>query len=343
MIDIDITKRYPGFTLDVRFQAGNGITGLLGASGSGKSQTLRAIAGLTRPDSGHIIVNGRRFFDTQKRINLSPQARRTGFLFQNYALFPNMSVRANIGAALKKGPERNACVEALIARYHLGAVADKKPAQLSGGQAQRCALARIMACPPEILLLDEPFSALDSGLRWQMQQELLFSLQDYAGSVLFVTHARDELCLLCHDCGVLENGKSVYFGPVSRLFSAPESRAELLLTGVKNITRFTRTDTQQVFCPDWGLRFKTAAPVRWPSGFVGIHAHAFYACQAETVNAFYPVLRRRLTAPFAWTFLFDAPGGAMLCWEVPKKSGAPAPAFADCLTVAPEDVLLVPE
>ena len=172
-VNVDIKKRLGDFHLQINFEAADIVHGLLGASGCGKSMTLRCIAGVVTPDRGHIEVNGRVLFDSEKRINLTPQQRKVGLLFQNYALFPNMTVEGNLLAALR-GQERETAkkkVAEMIRRFRLEGLERHKPSQLSGGQQQRTALARILLTEPEILMLDEPLSALDSYLRWQTDRK----------------------------------------------------------------------------------------------------------------------------------------------------------------------------
>ena len=167
-LEVNITKKLDGFTLRAEFTAGSTATALLGASGCGKSMTLRCIAGIVKPDAGRIVLDGRVLFDSEQHIDLPPQQRGVGLLFQNYALFPNMTVEQNILCGLKaekdKAVRRERCAEMLRA-MRLEALAKRYPAQLSGGQQQRTALARILVGRPRILMLDEPFSALDSYLR----------------------------------------------------------------------------------------------------------------------------------------------------------------------------------
>ena len=167
-LEVTIAKRFEGFTLHADFAAGNTAAAILGASGCGKSMTLRCIAGVVKPDSGRIVLDGRVLFDSEKGIDLPPQQRNVGLLFQNYALFPNMTVEQNILCALKKEKDpaarKAACGSALRA-MRLEELAHRLPSELSGGQQQRAALARILAAKPRILMLDEPFSALDSYLR----------------------------------------------------------------------------------------------------------------------------------------------------------------------------------
>ena len=190
-LEVNVTKRFDGFTLHAAFTAGDTATALLGASGCGKSMTLRCIAGIVRPDEGRIVLDGRVLFDSAQGIDLPPQQRNVGLLFQNYALFPNMTVEQNILCALKKEKDpaarRAACAEALRA-MRLEELAKRLPGALSGGQQQRAALARILAAKPRILMLDEPFSALDSYLREEVEGEVGSLLAGFAGTALLVTH-----------------------------------------------------------------------------------------------------------------------------------------------------------
>ena len=161
-ISAEIHRKLNHFALDVCFSSKSRRIGILGASGCGKSMTLKSIAGIEVPDSGNIVVEGRILFDSDSRINLKPQKRNIGYLFQNYALFPTMTVAKNIAAGLKGNRKENEQrVREMVRKFRLDGLEDQLPAQLSGGQQQRVALARIMAYEPDVILLDEPFSALD--------------------------------------------------------------------------------------------------------------------------------------------------------------------------------------
>ena len=214
-LEINIEKKLDGFTLRAAFTAGNTSTALLGASGCGKSMTLRCIAGIVKPDRGRIVLDGRVLFDSAQHIDLPPQQRGVGLLFQNYALFPNMTVEQNILCGLKteKDPaaRRAACAEMLRA-MRLEPLAKRYPAQLSGGQQQRAALARILVGKPRILMLDEPFSALDSYLREEVEGEVGSLLASFAGTALLVTHNRDEAYRLCKEMIVLNEGQVLRTG-----------------------------------------------------------------------------------------------------------------------------------
>jgi len=179
---VKIKKSFGNFVLDTEFEAENEILALLGASGSGKSMTLKCIAGIVKPDMGRIVVDGVTLFDSEKKINLSPQERHVGLLFQNYALFPNMTVEQNLCAVIKscgRGKDTKEKLDTLLESFYLTGLENHYPVQLSGGQQQRVALARMMASDPKIIMLDEPLSALDSYLRWQVEKELTEILEKY--------------------------------------------------------------------------------------------------------------------------------------------------------------------
>ncbi len=273
-LKVDITKRLGDFTLKVDFESDGEILALLGASGCGKSMTLKCIAGVEKPDSGHIELDGRVLFDSEQRINLPPQKRRVGYLFQQYALFPNMTVRQNIAAGARHLPraERRGRVDELIARMRLQGLEDKRPAQLSGGQQQRTALARILASEPEALLLDEPFSALDGYLKWQVELELADLLHDFPGSVVWVSHDRSEVYRNCASVCVLSAGHSEGQTSVAELFRAPQTKAACLLSGCKNFSRIEKLDDTHVRALDWGAELRVPA-VPDGASLLGIRAH----------------------------------------------------------------------
>ena len=209
MIELDIHKRWGSFSLDVQLRHQGGILGLLGASGCGKSKTLQCIAGIERPDAGKIVVGTRTFFDSERQVNVPVPQRRVGYLFQHYALFPNMTVEENIRCGVRtaspKGEARQQ-VRDMMERLRLTGLERQKPAELSGGQQQRVALARILVNEPDILLLDEPFSALDSYLKEKVMTELKDLLQQFPKDVVLVTHSRDEAYQLCQSIAVLDGG-----------------------------------------------------------------------------------------------------------------------------------------
>ena len=256
MLVCKIKKHLRGFSLDVNLTAKHGVTALMGASGSGKSMTLRCIAGVSKPDEGRIELNGVTLFDSEKKINLPPQKRNAGFLFQDSALFPNMTARQNIMAGAKHKPrrERQAAAVELAEVFRVSPHLDKYPHELSGGEKQRCALARIMAGAPDILMLDEPFSALDSHLRWELELELAAAFKRFAKPVIYVSHNRDEIYRLCGDIAVIDRGKSEAACDKWKLFENPQTVQAARLTGCKNIVA-ADVEGGRVFVSDWGIEF----------------------------------------------------------------------------------------
>ena len=208
---VNIAKRLNQFNLQVEFNLENGLTGLMGASGSGKSMTLKCIAGIELPDSGKIVLDGKVLFDSEAKVNLPPQKRNVGYLFQSYALFPNMNVVENILCGLQaKGlsdAEANARAQKLVEKFKLQGLEKSYPRQLSGGQKQRVALARLLAAEPEVILLDEPFSALDEDLKEDLQRELRAALAEFGGVALLVSHNKSEIKKLCKSAYVIKQGQ----------------------------------------------------------------------------------------------------------------------------------------
>ena len=309
MLLVDIKKKLGAFHLDVSFETGGEVLALLGPSGCGKSMTLRCIAGVERPDSGRIVLNGRVLFDSGKGIDLPPQQRRVGYLFQNYALFPHMTVVQNIaaGACRLSARERQAAVESSIRTFRLEGLERLRPRQLSGGQQQRVALARILAGSPELLLLDEPFSALDSYLRWQLELELLDTLESFPGDVVYVSHDRDEVCHLCASVCVLAEGRSEPKEPVRQLMEAPRTLSAALISGCRNYSRISRLDEHTVRCEDWGVTLHTAAPVPPEAAAVGVRAHHIVPGEAAE-NTFVCAVERVIPGPFTAVVTLAVPG-----------------------------------
>ena len=254
---VDIEKRLGDFTLRVSFEAGDGVTALLGASGSGKSMTCRCIAGIERPDRGRIVLDGRVLYDSERHICLTPQQRRTGYLFQQYALFPTMTVYGNLACAVRDRKRRDAAVAEMLKRVELQGYEKRYPRELSGGQQQRVALARMLLNEPEILLLDEPFSALDSHLRFSLQRETGRIIRAFGRPVLLVSHDRDEVYRLADDIAIVRDGHIESIGEKHVVFSNPGSVAGARLTGCKNISRIRRIDAHRALAEDWGLVLET--------------------------------------------------------------------------------------
>ena len=343
-LEVNVTKRFDGFTLHAAFTAGDTATALLGASGCGKSMTLRCIAGIVRPDEGRIVLDGRVLFDSAQGIDLPPQQRNVGLLFQNYALFPNMTVEQNILCALKKEKDpaarRAACAEALRA-MRLEELAKRLPGALSGGQQQRAALARILAAKPRILMLDEPFSALDSYLREEVEGEVGSLLAGFAGTALLVTHNRDEAYRLCKEMIVLNEGQVLRAGTTKAVFADPQSIAAARLTGCKNILPCTPLDSHTVRLDGWDTTLRLVLPVPAGCTAVGIRAHDFTPCAADAPNAIPVKAVSTSENPFDWNLICTSPeGAAQLWWKVGKTSlSAAAPEPPQDLCAAPESIM----
>lgn len=271
---VDIKKHYKGFDLSVNLENDSNRLGILGASGSGKSVLLKCIAGIVTPDEGKIVLGERILFDASQKINIKPQLRKVGFLFQNYALFPHMTVAENIGMGLsKKDPFKPEKVSRVIEKFHLKEIASKYPRQISGGQQQRAALARCMIVEPEILLLDEPFSALDDHLKDHLQKEVMEYLGDFKGEVLLVSHSRDEIYRMSETLMVMDKGKSNFMGRTHEAFKHPKHKYVAKLIGCKNFSDVKKTGNAY-FASDWGVNIpldKAGPDIK----FYGIRAHDF--------------------------------------------------------------------
>ena len=208
MLYVDIEKRLDRFTLKAKFRCDHSTLALFGASGAGKSMTLKCISGIEKPDKGVIQLNDRVLFDSEKHIDLPPQKRRVGYLFQEYALFPNMTVSGNITAGMRKLPKnkRELKLGELIGQFKLRGLENRRPDSLSGGEKQRVALARIFASSPEVLLLDEPFSSLDTLLKYQLIPYIRDIIRDFGGETILVSHDIDEVRQLCAEVSPITDG-----------------------------------------------------------------------------------------------------------------------------------------
>ncbi len=281
-LEVDIKKRFGTFELDVKLQAGSETLGLLGASGCGKSLTMRCIAGIERPDEGRIVVNDTVFFDSKAGVNLTPQERKTALLFQNYMLFPNLTVEENVGAGIGKNvpkDERARIIEGELQRFGLSGFNRRYPSQLSGGQQQRVALARMLAARPGILMLDEPFSALDAHLKGVLEQNLVSLFDAFEGTILYVSHDIDEALRFCDRIAVMEAGHVMEQETGEELVANPRSTAGIKLSGCKNATEARYVDDHRVWLPRWGVSVVTDKAV--PKGVKTLGVRAFFLERAD--------------------------------------------------------------
>ena len=343
---VDIHRALGSFTLDVRFEAENGVTCLLGASGCGKSFTLKCIAGIEKPDSGHIELDGVVLFDSEKHINLPPQKRQVGYLFQNYALFPNMTVRQNILCGLhreKNREEKERKLKEMLKLMQLEGLENHRPSQLSGGQQQRVALARIMVNEPRMLMLDEPFSALDAHLRDSLKIELRDMLQRFGHEVLMVTHSREEAYNMSRRIAVMDQGRLLTIKDTKELFADPGSIPAAVLTGCKNIAPARKVGDHEVEVPNWGIRLQTAQAVRDGLTAIGIRAHYF---NTQTKQNRYPVQYvEEMEEPFEVILQFryegQAPDSPPVWWRLSKEKRPGE--FPEVLGISPANILLLYE
>ncbi|MBR6519175.1 MAG: sulfate/molybdate ABC transporter ATP-binding protein [Oscillospiraceae bacterium] len=344
-IIVDIEKDLGSFFLKVNFEAGNETLALLGASGCGKSMTLKCIAGIETPDRGKIIVDGVTLFDSEKKINLSPQKRRMGLMFQNYALFPNMTVLQNIRTGAKReknSAKRESAVQDVMEKFGISDLAKRYPHQLSGGQQQRVALARILVSDPMVLLLDEPFSALDSHLRFRLEQELRSVIRSFGKTVILVSHDRDEVYRMADSIAVMNSGNIEAFGERKTVFADPKTRTSAQLTGCKNISRLEKLSNNKAFAVDWGMELSFGKPVG-NAKYVGIRMHAVSIDGSENIVCC--SVTEEIENPFSYTIMLKPEGvenAIPIGWETDKETWKAI--RADKLTISiPQNSLLLLE
>ena len=236
-LEVAIRKQLDGFTLDVEWSAGDGVAALFGPSGAGKTLTLQCLAGLVRPDAGRIVLGDDVLFDAAAGIDVAPQRRRVGYVFQGYALFPHLTVRGNVGFGLRGRARagRRRREEEVLARLGLEPYAERYPRELSGGQRQRVALGRALATDPALLLLDEPLSALDLPLRQALRDELGAILADWGIAAVLVTHDLTEAYRLGDRIVVYQEGRVIQAAPRAELLWRPSSRSVARIMGIRNV------------------------------------------------------------------------------------------------------------
>ncbi|MDB9416781.1 molybdate ABC transporter permease subunit [Microcystis aeruginosa] len=287
---VDIEKYLPGFNLSVTFNCQNQPLGLLGASGSGKSLILRSLAGVETPSRGRIVLNGRILFDSEKGINLPSRQRRIGFVVQNYALFPHLTVAENIAFSLPKNLSKKVIKQQIanqLELVQLPGMENRYPHQLSGGQQQRVAIARALASRPEALLLDEPFSALDTHLRAQLERQMIKTLSNYDGVTIFVTHNMDEAYRICENLLVMEKGRAIANNSKQKIFERPDSVSLAKITGCKNFSRAIIINNQQLKAIDWDVKLHTFPGIPYYLAYTGIRAHQIiFGRDLSDINTF---------------------------------------------------------
>lgn len=306
--------------------------------------TLKCIAGIETPDEGHIELNGRVLYDSDQKINLKPQKRKVGYLFQNYALFPNMTVEQNITCAIAgTKEEKQKLVAEMLEQFKLPGLGKRYPSQLSGGQQQRVALARILAYNPEVLLLDEPFSALDAYLKETLQIEMIDLLRLYKGDAIMVTHSRDEVYKISDELLVMHDGKVVDMGNTKKLFKKPRHIEVARLSGCKNFSRAKKISENSVELTGWDTQFTVEGPIPNKLSHIGVRAHDFYPAQEGDVNALKVQALKEIESPFEWNVLFRNAASIIskddIWWIYTKKEGiTETPGY---LAVDPSSILLL--
>lgn len=319
---VNIKKKFHDFSLSVCFEAEDEIFAVLGESGCGKSLTLKCIAGIETPDEGKIVLNGKVLFDSEKKINVPARKRQIGYLFQDYALFPNMTVAENIGISMKK-TERKENVMKYIKMFFLEGLEGKYPHMLSGGQKQRTALARMMAQNPEMILLDEPFSAVDSTLKWKLEQQIAELFEKYGKTTLFVSHNRDEVYRLCDRMGIIHDGEMREIGEKHEIFQNPQTAAAARLTGCENISGISYTSKGKIRFDSWGMeKDMTGLLEKKTYQSVGIRARDIEIVSEEDADG-KCVLKKRIESPFEMIYVVKVLGTEQeLRLEIPKNQSA---------------------
>lgn len=345
---VNIQKKLKGFLLNICLETDGQFLGILGASGCGKSMTLKCIAGIERPDAGQIILNGRVLFDSREKINLAPQKRNIGYLFQDYALFPNMTVEGNIGVRIQlPKAEKKEKINEMLKLFRLESLKCRYPEQLSGGQQQRVALARVLTSNPDVLLLDEPFSALDYYLKEKLQLQLAEDLKDFNGEILMVTHSRDEVYRLSEKLMIIENGTSLIMGDTKGIFLNPQFLEAAKITGCKNISKMEVISEDEVYAVDWGINFKVNSPIKNDERYIGIRAH-YFTGKSQGVNQIAIKSTKVIDDPFEMNIVIknkDAGNAKEFWWKVTKNDWKSVykEQVPDYLYVAPEDIMLLKE
>lgn len=284
---VDIKKKLSNFDLDIQFEVDKDVFAILGASGSGKSMVLKCISGIEKPDSGHIEYNGKVFFDSKKNINIASQKRNIGFLFQNYALFPNMTVEENIKSGVRDKKKSSNDIKDVMEKFFIYKIRNRYPREISGGEQQRTALARIFISSPNILMLDEPLSALDYYIKWELERFIMDKIKEFDGASLFVSHSRDEVYRICDKIGVLNSGKFDIIDSKHNLFVSPKTHFAAILTGCKNFAKVKIISDKKIEVIDWNIILEFENGFNNDNiNYIGIRAHYFFENNMQNDDAF---------------------------------------------------------
>lgn len=266
----NIKKTLDQFCLDHEFCATSNRIGILGPSGSGKTMTLKCIAGIETPDEGTIYMGNQVLFDKEVGTNIPARNRNVGYLFQEYALFPNMTVRENIQIGIKE-KDKETIGSHFIRKFELENIETKYPGEISGGQKQRVALARILAQKPDIILLDEPFAAVDDAIKDELKREMKRYLSDYEGKLIIVSHNKEEIYEFSEELLIINEGKKVAFGKTREMFAHPPNVDAAKLLGCENISRIERINDGTIKATDWGMTLEITKDIPKDATHVGIY------------------------------------------------------------------------
>jgi molybdate transport system ATP-binding protein len=356
LLKVEIKRTLPDFNLDVAFSIDGEVLGILGPSGSGKTMTLHCIAGLLRPDSGFIKLNDRVLFDGAQKVNLPPKSRNVGLVFQNYALFPHLTAGENIAYGIhhQSRQEMNHRVQVLIEKMGLEGLQNRYPQQLSAGQQQRVAVARALAPEPDILLLDEPFSALDSLTKEQLEMQILDLRQFYKGNIILVTHDLAEAYRLSSRIAVYETGKIAQCDRKEKLISSPANQNVARLTRFRNFMDGVITDIKDksvwVTIPELETNLKVAAnghknlAVNQPIT-VGIRSEHVQAVSSSGQNTFRASLSSSVENLASINCFFDLkttkPGNYCLEAAFSKSTAPPLADGQSCFLYLPPEHMVI--
>lgn len=355
MLEVKIKKTLGDFTLDAAFHAQRGVLGVLGPSGCGKSMTLRCVAGLERPNEGTVKLNGITQFSSEHKIHMPSRSRNIGYVFQNYALFPHLNVRESIGYGLNRLSklQRSSQVSEIIEKLHLKGLENHYPSQLSGGQQQRIALARTLITKPDLLLLDEPFSALDTHIRFLLEKDLLAILREnFNGIVLLVTHNVEEAYRFSDHILIMNKGHVVQSGRKDEIIQRPSSVTAAQITGCKNLIQANLLEEkdQTLTLKSKNLVFSatSTSQINAKKMTAGIRAHHIQLIPAHKITN--PVNCFNFEVIEQWDGLFTSTivvlsGGNRFQIEVPRDPASPSVNYEDPdlrLFLPPEQIFLMP-
>ena len=314
MFKANIHKKLKEFELDINVESDAHVLSILGPSGCGKSMTLKCIAGIEKPDSGCIMLNDEILYDDRARIDVPSRKRRVGLLFQDYALFPNMNVIENIKCVYKDSCGYS--VDELLEKFRIKDIKDSSVTKISGGQKQRVALARMIGNDPKVYIFDEPFSALDSHLRWSLEKELTELFDELKKRVIYVSHSRDEVYRFSDEIIVMDKGVILEHSKKKDLFSCPKTVKAAQLTGCKNFSKIICQDGK-FYAKDFGAPLSVDCKGK---KYLGYRAHNFEITDRIGDNTLVGHVERCIENVFSFIVIVRTLSGYELVLEMDKPS-----------------------